>query len=76
MLVYNPNDSNIYSKEYREERNKILMNRMLKLHIQKLQLQKWEHGKPVDWLPMIFLTLSSMKMVLSISITTTNMVLT
>ena len=48
MLLYNPNDSNIYSKEYREERNKILMNRMLKLHIQKLQLQKWEHGKPVE----------------------------
>lgn len=48
MLVYNPNDSNIYSKEYREERNKILMNRILKLHIQKLQLQKREHGKPVE----------------------------
>lgn len=48
MLLYNPNDSNIYSKEYREERNKILMNRMLKLHIQKLQLLKWEHGKPVE----------------------------
>lgn len=48
MLVYNPNDSQIYSKEYLKERNKVLMERILKLHIQKLQLKDWKHGNPVE----------------------------
>lgn len=48
MLVYNPTDSRIYSKEYLEERNKVLMDRILEMHIQKMQLRKWTHGKPVE----------------------------
>lgn len=48
MLVYNPNDFKIYSEEYLKERNEILMKRIFKLHIQKLQLKNWKHGTPTE----------------------------